>query len=514
MQSPGCSIAHDKTREAAMRILIADDEVAQSKTLRPLFAGGKRTEKVKATAGAPEIGRLLVAHASRNSGPSKGKGRKGKGRAGGSLPGGGTLDLGDQPEQSATILDALGISLLNRGMLEEGAKLIELALQIRRRFFGKDHPATALSLNSYSRVERERGDYEAATAVIQDALRINRKVYGDYGLPVAASLIELGLVQLLQGLFNEAASSANDGVTILKQTGLHDTDPNTTRLLDVLGRAQGALRQLSAAEQTYKTLLALDHKQLGTRRHPKYATHLANFGLVLEQLGKRAPAINAYLNAIDLYVNTLNRERHPNLIDTYANLGSLLRTLPKRSKDAGKYLQKALALGQAIRGESHMLVGNDYANLARWQYDTGARDAAVKGFSQALTIYARNVRSRALPANHFFIAEALTWQGRIAVERGTAAGGKEAEPLLVKALEIWPAQLGPNTLGELMARAYLGRAQFLQGSDPGEACRLLCEGYLALKRDPQANREVIRVLKGWLKEQGCSCEDSPSQTAA
>jgi hypothetical protein len=65
-----------------------------------------------------------------------------------------------------------------------------------------------------------------------------------------------------------------------------------------------------------------------------------------------------------------------------------------------------------------------------------------------------------------------------------------------------------------MARAYLGRAQFLQGSDPGEACRLLCEGYLALKRDPQANREVIRVLKGWLKEQGCSCEDSPSQTVA
>ena len=492
-----------------MRILIADDEVAQSKMLRPLFsASGKRKAKVKATAGAPALGSLLVAHA-----PRKSAARKGKGRAGGRRPGGDSLDLGDQPEQAATILDALGISLLNRGMLEEGAKLIELALQIRRRSFGNDHPATALSLNSYSRVERERGNYDAATAAIQDALRINRKVYGDRGLPVAVSLNELGVVQLLQGLFTDATSSADEGVTILKQTGLYDTDPNTTRLLDVLGRAQCALRQLPAAEQTYKTLLALDQKQLGTRKHPKYATHLANFGLVLEQLGKRAAAISAYRNAIDLYANTLNREHHPNLVDTYANLGSLLRTLPKHSKEAGKYLQKALELGRMIRGESHVLVGNDYANLARWQYDTGAGNEATKGFAQALAIYASNVRDGSLPANHFFIAEALTWQGRIAVERGTEAGGKQAEPLLRKALEIWPAQLGPDTPGELAAKAYLGRALYQQEGDAGEACRLLCEGYQGLKRDPHAPAELTRRLRSWLKEQGCSCEEAPPTAA-
>jgi tetratricopeptide (TPR) repeat protein len=430
------------------------------------------------------------------------------------MPGGDNLDLGDQPEQSSTILDALGIALLNRGMLEEGARLIELALQIRRRFFGKDHPASALSLNSYARVERERGDYEAATAAAQDALRINRKVYGDSSLPVAVSLLELGLVQLLQGLFTEAANTADEGVTILKQIGLHDTDPNTTRLLDVLGRAQASLRQLTEAQQTYEKLLALDQKQLGTRKHPKYATHLANFGLVLEQLGKRTPAINAYRNAIDLYVNTLNRDRHPNLVDTYANLGSLLRTLPKQSKDAGKYLLKALELGQQIRGDSHVLVGNDRANLARWLHDIGKQDAAAKGFSVALAIYSRNVRDGSLPANHFFIAEALTWQGRIAVERNTAAGGKAGEALLRRALEIWPAQLGPNTLGELTAKALLGRALGLQGRDPEEACRLLCEGYRGMERDRQANAEAVRQIRRWLKEQGCNCEKSPPPTAA
>jgi tetratricopeptide (TPR) repeat protein len=492
-----------------MRILIADDEVAQSKTLRPLFAaGGKGKSKARATAGAPDIGRLIIARA-----PKKGAGKTAKGRAGGAQPGNDSLDIGDQPEQASAVLDALGIALLNRGMLEEGARLIELALQIRRKFFGNDHPATALSLNSYSRVERERGDYEAATIAVQDALRINRKVYGERGLPVAASLVELGVVQLLQGLFSDAVGTANEGVEILKQTGLYQTDPNTTRLLDVLGRAQGALRESDAAEQTYKTLLALDQKQLGTRKHPKYATHLANFGLVLEQQGKRAGAARAYQNAIDLYVNTLNRDRHPNLIDAYANLGSLLRTSPKQAKDAGKYLQKALDLGIAIRGESHLLVGNDYANLARWQYDTGARDGATKGFAQALAIYGRNVRGRSLPANHYFIAEALTWQARIAVERDTAAGGKEGEALLRKALEIWPVQLGPNNPGELLAKAYLGRALGLQGGDTSEACRLLCEGYWGLKQDPTATPEVLRRLRQWLKDQGCTCEETPASAA-
>ncbi|HEY0684041.1 MAG TPA: tetratricopeptide repeat protein [Steroidobacter sp.] len=491
-----------------MRILIADDEVAHSKTLRPLFAAaGKGKSKVRASAGAPDIGRLIVARATRAVS------KKAKGRAGGGQPGGDSLDLGDQPEQLATILDALGIALLNRGMLEEGAKLIELALQIRRKFFGNDHPATALSLNSFSRVERERGNYESATATVQDALRINRKVYGDRALPVAVSLNELGVVQLLQGRFTEATNSANEGLDILKQTGLYDTDPNTTRLLDVLGRAQGALRQLNEAEQTYNTLLALDQKQLGTRKHPKYATHLANFGLVLEQQGKRGPAIRAYSNAIDLYANTLNRERHPNLIDAYANLGSLLRRLPKKSKEAGQYLQKALDLGVMVRGESHPLVGNDYANLARWQYDSGDPDSANKGFSQALAIYSRSTRNGTLPPNHFFIAEALTWRGRIAVERGTAAGGKEGEALLNQALEIWPAQLGPGTPGESLSRAYLGRALALQGRDADEACALLCEGYLELKRDPQAGSDILRRLKGWLKEQGCTCEDTPPTAA-
>lgn len=493
-----------------MRILIADDELAKSPLLRSLFgAGSKGRNKQRASAGTPEIGRVVVARSQ-----PKQRGKVAKGRAGGGQPHNVCIDLGDQPEQAAALFDALGIALLNRGMLEEGSMLIELALRIRRKFFGNDHPTTALSLNSYSRVQRERGDYaDGATESANDALRINRRVFGDRGYPVSASLLELALAQLLQGLFKEALSSAQTGVDILRDLGLQDSDPNTTRLMDVIGRAQCALGQLDAAADTYKALLDLDKKQLGTRKHPKYATHLANFGLVLEAQNKRKAAAKTYLNAIDLYENTLNRDRHPNLIDAYANLGSLLRLPPANIKEAGRYLQKALALGISVRGESHMLVGNDHANLARWHYDAGTRDSASKGFAKALDIYSQNVRKRTLPADHFFIAEALTWQGRIAVERNNPQGGKEGEPLLRRAMKMWPAQLGPGSVGEAMATGYLGRALGLQGSPAdGEACRLLCEGYRALQENPQASPAVIKQFAQWIKEQECEC--GPAPTAA
>jgi tetratricopeptide (TPR) repeat protein len=497
-----------------MRILIADDELANSPTLRSLFGTGAQrkkqgTNKQRATAGTPEIGRLVVARSQPQT-RGKTRGKSVKGRAGAGGPQSSYIDLGDQPEQAAAMFDALGISLLNRGLFDEGSMLIELGLRIRRKFYGNDHPATALSLNSYSRVQREGGNYASATETANDALRINRRVFGERGYPVAASLLELGLAQLMQGLFEEVINSAQTGLSILRDLGLYETDPNSTRLMDLLGRAQCARSQLDAASDTYKTLLELDQKQLGTRKHPKYATHLANFGLVLEAQKKRGAAVKAYLNAIDLYANTLNRERHPNLIDCYANLGSLLRTLPAKLKEAGRYLEKALQLDLAVRGETHLLVGNDYANLARWHYDLDKRDEATRGFAKAQDIYALNVKKRALPANHFFIAESLTWQGRIAVERGTPEGGREAEPLLRKAREIWPTQLGPGTVGEAMATGYLGRALGLQPGQNDESCSLLCEGFRQLQANPQASPDVIKQFAKWIKEQKCDCGPSPS----
>ena len=46
------------------------------------------------------------------------------------------------------------MALLNRGCLDAGSKFVIAARDIRLAHFGKNHPFTAASYNSYSRVLR------------------------------------------------------------------------------------------------------------------------------------------------------------------------------------------------------------------------------------------------------------------------------------------------------------------------------------------------------------------------
>ena len=121
-----------------MRILIDDAAPATSKGAR-----GRAATAVKR--GRSPAGQIAVSCGPRKTGVDKECACAG-------------IDLGDQPEHASAVIDALGVALLNRGCLVEGAKLVEQALRIRRKVFGDDHPTTALSFNSFARVLRERGE--------------------------------------------------------------------------------------------------------------------------------------------------------------------------------------------------------------------------------------------------------------------------------------------------------------------------------------------------------------------
>jgi tetratricopeptide (TPR) repeat protein len=479
-----------------MRILIVDDKLAAGKELRRYSQPGKA--KRSAARGA------RFAKVSVSVSKSAAKSKRGAKHA----PPCATIDLADQPEQAAIILDALGIALLNRGC-QDGAKLIELARKTRLATVGEDHPSTAASNLSYARVLRERGEYVEAGTVADQALRINRKVFGEQSLPVAISLNEIGIVQLRQAQFAQAEASANAGLSILQKLGLTQTDPNTTRLLDARGRAETAQGNLKAASETYDRALQLDEAQLGTRNHPKYATHLANAGLTKAALGLRKEAMSAFRKTIDVYENSLKLEAHPNLIDAYANLGAVLR-MPGATKaelaEAGECLAKVLEMSIAVRGSNHSLVGNDYANYARWQYATSQPKAAVAGFRKALAIYADNVDREELPADHWFVAEALTWKGRVLVEAfpGDRAANEEAEKALHQAIDLWSTNVFAGATGSGIARACLGRAIYtLRKGDP-QACEHLCAGYAAISTT-FPDKAFIERVADWAREQKCNC---------
>jgi tetratricopeptide (TPR) repeat protein len=403
-----------------MRILIADDSTSLPAAVQDMF--GRAPAGAAAGSKTPSVESVIVAlagSASATAAPSKGMSRD-TGSEGcppaEPLPPCPPCNLHDQPELLATILDAIGMALLNRGCIEAGSKFVSAARDIRLANFGRKHPFTAASYNSYARVLRIRDELIEAEKEVGKAIVINRKVYGSSGLPLAANLNELGAVRLYQGDFKGALRAAERGLSILRKRGVYNEDPNTSRLLDVKGRAYqglakpGESKPLKQAASALSQALKIDEKQVGTN-HPKYATHRANLATVQEALGQTGDAREGYELALRVYETVLGRPGHPNLIDAYANYGGLL-TATGDLAAAKDHLCKALGLNEQLRGAGHTLVGNDHANLGRYYFKSGNNQAAAAEFRKALAIYRDNVKRKRLPRKHPYIAEAEIWLKR------------------------------------------------------------------------------------------------------
>jgi tetratricopeptide (TPR) repeat protein len=402
-----------------MRILIADDSSSVAPQAAPPPAARTGAAKMRGDVGEPvtmsyELGRRAAA--------------VGVASPTGALDADGCppqppippcppLDLQDQPEHLACALDALGLALLNRGCLNEGRRLIELAYQIRLAHFGKDHPLTAASRMSRARAMRMFDELIAAEKEIEAAIKVNKKVYGGRSYPLALNLNERGAIELYAGKFADALKSARAGQKILYKLRLSATDPNWTRLLDIEGRALVALDKVSEGDKVLRAAVAIDKKQVGDH-HPKYASHLANLAVAEEMRGDLSAAQAHIEEAIKVYDNDLGLPAHQNLIDMYANLGSV-QTRRQDFERAKASLCKALGLNKQLRGEKHTLVGNDHANLGRLYYATGDLPAAKAQFETALRIYKANVPVN-MPRRHPYIREAEIWLDRI------KRGAKEA----------------------------------------------------------------------------------------
>jgi tetratricopeptide (TPR) repeat protein len=396
-----------------MRILIADDSSTLPASVQDMFG--------RAPAGAsagktPSVENVILAFGGRPAAAAAPAKSAGVATDDGCpqpepLPACPPCSLHDQPELLATILDAIGMALLNRGCLDAGSRFIAAALEIRLAHFGKKHPYTAASYNSNARVLRIRDELIEAEKEVGKAIVINRKIYGGTSLPIAVNLVELGAVRLYQGDFKGALKAALVGLAILKRRGVYNEDPNTSRLLDIKGRALQGLGKVDPAATALTQALKLDEKQVGTD-HPKYATHRANLATVQEQQkGGLSSAREGYEQAVRVYEQVLGRTGHPNLIDTYANLGSLLIKMEDLA-GAKDYLCKALSLNTQLRGAGHTLVGNDHANLGRYYFKAGDKPAAAAQFRKALDIYRDNVKRKRLPRKHPYIAEAEIWLKR------------------------------------------------------------------------------------------------------
>jgi len=132
-----------------------------------------------------------------------------------------------------TSLQATGAMWNNLGMFlqvladYDGArKLLEKALEIDEKVYGKDHPNVAIRINNLGLALKDLGELEEAKKCFERALQIGEKVYGPDNPTVATMGNNLGSVLQDLGDLQEAKECVERALKILRNK-LGDNHPNT-----------------------------------------------------------------------------------------------------------------------------------------------------------------------------------------------------------------------------------------------------------------------------------------------
>lgn len=390
-------------------------------------------------------------------------------------------NLTQEPAVKARLLEAMGNTYSRQGQPDQGAALLEQAIEIRKRIDGEDNPA------------------------------------------LAPSFIKLGRIQVSRNAFSDAEKSLNTAIRMLER----DKKTQTPEYADALLRLATVERQknnFAKSFEYFERSLAL-HRLIYGSNHSETAMVLSSYASAKSWASEYADSERLAREAVDTYRMTLP-ETHPDRISAEASLGALLmrnghlteaapilegallaqqrifgvdssrtiesvRTLVDlrraqgRLNDAEHLARTALAISIKSSGDrnSNTAQSRDKLGVVLWQQ--GKYKSAEIEFRSALDIYHETLADDNLfiATSEHFLGEALLGQKRT----------QEAIATLTIAL---------NRLERLRSAKWriartestLGHAYALIGNQT-EAKRLLERSYQVLSQTPGVTADAISLAR-------------------
>ncbi len=291
--------------------------------------------------------------------------------------------LGSEHEYVATTVNNLGLVLQDLGDLECAKVYLERALAIDEKQFGREHPKVAIRVNNLGTVLFELGDLQGAKAHYERALAIWEKQLGAEHPKVAIGNNNLGSVLFELGDL-EGAKVYFERALAIDEKQFGREHPNVARDVNNLGSVLFELGDLEGAKVYFERALAIDEKQFG-REHPNVARDVNNLGSVLKDLGDLAEAKTHYERASAIWEKQLGME-HSQVAVANNNLGSLSYTMGE-IQEAKQYHQRALAIREKIFGNEHPDVGQSVWWLGTIAEREGDKETARMYLERALKIF-------------------------------------------------------------------------------------------------------------------------------
>jgi tetratricopeptide (TPR) repeat protein len=228
-----------------------------------------------------------------------------------------TLDAEDNfaaDETGAAIRDLLGRSYTGLRLYEAAEQHLRIALDVRRRLLGEEHPDVAQSLTSLGRWHTFQGDWDSAERVQRQALAIRRKAFGDEHALVAESLTELGFT-LAQTNRPEAGVLTSEAEAIRRKLSGDDSEA-VASVLHVKALALWGQKRLDEAERASRESIELLRKHLGDG--PRVASGLNNLGSILR--AQKDPSAEAAYQESLAILRKVYGTHHASMIPTFNNL--------------------------------------------------------------------------------------------------------------------------------------------------------------------------------------------------
>jgi tetratricopeptide (TPR) repeat protein len=100
--------------------------------------------------------------------------------------------FGHEPEIEAEIRHLIGLSYGSASELPKSIEQLRLALEIRQRMLGKDHPDTLATAHSLAEKVRENWQWPEAAEILRPVVEARRRTLGDDHLDTLKSILLLG----------------------------------------------------------------------------------------------------------------------------------------------------------------------------------------------------------------------------------------------------------------------------------------------------------------------------------
>jgi len=371
----------------------------------------------------------------------------------------------EQPELRARLETTLGRIHQRLGLLGEARKLLEAALERRRRIYGAEHPLVADSLHELGFLEMGEGHLEASSVALEAALEIRRN-FPDRRSELADTLAVLGALRIDEGKYAEAESLLSEALGLRTELydDFHTEVAKSTNDLGVLYQQMGRLED---ARKLFERALEIRHR-LGPRSQPDLAESLNNLAgiylstgdfekaepiiaeslelyrealgdehpyvaIVLNNLARVREALGRFEEAEPAYRETLGHFRrlygdeHPNVATVLANFAHLLTRMGNDS-EAEELLRESLAIRRQLFDGDHPDLAEGLDHLGWFLYEERGDSAA-----EALLVEALEMRRRVFEEPHPRIAQSLSHLGQLYLDRGELA---KAEPMAREARDI------------------------------------------------------------------------------